>query len=208
MKLDAWNADQPRDERGRWGVSGAITASREATAQSGVASMFGGAEDHRVAATAHEHASKEARSLGEKHLELGNHAAAERFAALYEHHAANAASHTAEANKLDPPKAPKPTKVPVERKPVDPRRAAGARKAAETRGQNDDFAKQNIPDHLHPLWDRMKTTLKGTPHERAEKLVEYAEENPHEAIDASMASSEKKLAGMIRAHVGGRRRVA
>ena len=207
-KADAWNPDQPRDERGRWSEEDAVAASREATEGSSVAVMFGGADDHASASAAHTTAAAAAHELAGKHEALGNQAAAAKFRELGAHHEANAASHAAEAAKLAPPPKPAkegkagPAKAASEPKekaaPKNEKRQAAGRRGAESRQQNEERAKANIPAHLHPLWEQTKGQYKGDPHARAEKFMEHAEANPREAVGAMQASSDARLEALIK----------
>ena len=61
VALDAFNPDQPRDERGRWGEGGAITpAGSEARSASRWAQQNGSASAHASAAVAHRRAAETA----------------------------------------------------------------------------------------------------------------------------------------------------
>ena len=68
--------------------------------------------------------------------------------------------------------------------PAKSSRLSGARAAhdssssyrgADTRRERDDFAEQNIPEELVPLWRRERSRLRGTPDERSEAFLEWAE---------------------------------
>jgi hypothetical protein len=71
-------------------------------------------------------------------------------------------------------------------------------KSVETRQQNDEFAKQNIPADLHSVWERTKLQFKGTPHERAEQFMEYVEEHPEEVAAAQQEQADDKVDAMVR----------
>jgi hypothetical protein len=71
--------------------------------------------------------------------------------------------------------------------------------SAERRQESDDEVRQNIPAELVPLFERVKKTIKGsTRQSRTEAFMQYAEENPHEVVDAQEAISQREIARLIR----------
>ena len=48
-------------------------------------------------------------------------------------------------------------------------------RGADTRRERDELAEQNIPEELVPLWRRERSRFRGTPHERSEAFLEWAE---------------------------------
>jgi hypothetical protein len=195
-----FDPQQPRDEHGRWREEGAITASREAFARSSelvVQRSKGEAtnSDQRVAAQLHHRAAAGNLDLARKHERLGNAKAARHFRALAEEHEESARYHETQ----------------IERAPVAPsrpglRKASSARslggyRAAETRAEREGRATSDIEamdPALLPLWNRTKRNFKGTPHERYERFLEYAEEHPDEVTESVHEASEAKLDALIR----------
>jgi len=49
----------------------------------------------------------------------------------------------------------------------------GPAKGWERRKENDDFAKMNIPEKYHMLWEKEKRFYKGTPDQRSEQFMEW-----------------------------------
>lgn len=78
-------------------------------------------------------------------------------------------------------------------------RSIGAHRGWETRRERDEFATQNIPDALIPLWEKTKLNFQGSPEKRAEKFVHYAHEHEDESMEAVIDESDRKLEAMIRA---------
>ena len=70
-------------------------------------------------------------------------------------------------------------------------RPRGPAKAWETRRENDDFTKQNIPEDLHMLWEKVKGQFRGDPHTRYEHFMEWVEENPDANLHIQMEHAEK-----------------
>jgi hypothetical protein len=79
-------------------------------------------------------------------------------------------------------------------------RSLAGYRAAETRRERDEFATQNIPSYLIPLWNRVKLNFRGSPEERAEQFLHYAHEHEGEGIEAISEEADKKLEAMIREH--------
>ncbi len=71
----------------------------------------------------------------------------------------------------------------------------GRAKGWETRKENDEFAKQNIPEEYHALWEKVKGQFKGDPHTRYEKFMEYIEVGggAEDNIHVVMENAEKML---------------
>ncbi len=71
--------------------------------------------------------------------------------------------------------------------------------ALERRHESDDEVRQNIPEDLHALFERVKRSIKGSAHQsRTEALLHYAEEHPGEVVDAQEELSQREIARMIR----------
>jgi hypothetical protein len=71
--------------------------------------------------------------------------------------------------------------------------------ARERLAESDDEVRQNIPADLVPLFERVKRTIKGSAHQsRTEAFLEYAEENPHEVVDAQEGLAQREIARLIR----------
>lgn len=71
--------------------------------------------------------------------------------------------------------------------------------AKERAQESDDDVRQNIPGDLLPLFERVKKSIKGsTRMSRTETFLQYAEENPHEVVDAQVALSQREIARLIR----------
>jgi hypothetical protein len=52
---------------------------------------------------------------------------------------------------------------------------ASGYRGADTRRERDELAEQNIPSELVPLWRRERGRFRGSPHERSEAFLEWAE---------------------------------
>jgi len=75
----------------------------------------------------------------------------------------------------------------------------GRTSAAERAQESDDEVRQNIPAELVPLFERVKRTIKGsTRQSRTEAFMLYAEENPHEVVDAQEGLAQREIARLIR----------
>jgi hypothetical protein len=72
-------------------------------------------------------------------------------------------------------------------------RPPGAQKGWETRRENDDFTKQNIPEEYHLIWEKKKRFFKGDPHSRYEQFMEWLQENPEQNIYVQMDDADKYL---------------
>lgn len=74
-------------------------------------------------------------------------------------------------------------------------RHSGAIRGWEHRRERDDFAAQNIPPEYLPLWEVWKNRFKGTPHERFESFMEFAqsEDGQQELLAITQDSSDEWL---------------
>lgn len=65
--------------------------------------------------------------------------------------------------------------------------------------ESDDEVRQNIPEDLLPLFERVKRSIKGSSRQsRSEAFMLYAEENPHEVVDAQQGLAQREIARLIR----------
>lgn len=87
-------------------------------------------------------------------------------------------------------------------------RSLAGYRAAETRKERDEFAEQNIPGELIPLWQKTKLNFRGSPEERAEKFLQYAHDHEDESMEATSDAADRKLEAMIREHEAGERAYA
>jgi len=79
-------------------------------------------------------------------------------------------------------------------------RAAGARRGWEHRRERDERVEQNLPSDLVPLWRRVKRGLRcTTAHDCYEKMLQYAHDNPGEAVVAMAESAERDLEALLAA---------
>ena len=78
------------------------------------------------------------------------------------------------------------------RRPLEAEDSASAYRGWERRRERDDFTEQNIEPELLPLWHRVRGQFRGSPHERFEAFMEYAEtdEGQREATAAQVEDSE------------------
>lgn len=73
------------------------------------------------------------------------------------------------------------------------------RTAQEARQESDDEVRQNLPEELLPLFERVKRQIKASSRQsRTESFLKYAEENPHEIVDAQEEISQREIARLIR----------
>lgn len=71
--------------------------------------------------------------------------------------------------------------------------------ASERSQESDDEVRQNIPAELVPLFERVKRSIKGSSRQsRSEAFMLYAEENPHEVVDAQEGLAQREIARLIR----------
>lgn len=74
-----------------------------------------------------------------------------------------------------------------------------AHRGWETRRERDDAVTVNMPAELLSLWRRVGASIGGgTPHERYENFMRYAEEHPSEAVQSMQDAADAKLAAMLR----------
>jgi hypothetical protein len=192
---------QPRDEHGRWREEAGITASREAFARSSelvVKRSRGEAtnSDQRLAAQVHHRAAAGMVELARKHERLGNARAARHFRALAEEHEESARYHETQIESSPAQSRPGVRKASAAR-------SLGGYRAAETRAEREGRATSDIEamdPALLPLWNRVKGRFKGSPHERYQRFLEYAEEHPDEVTESVQESSDAKLDALIRAY--------
>jgi hypothetical protein len=197
-------AGQPRDAHGRFTEEGAVRTSRAAHKRSEdlLTKRAWGAHAQGDAAKAHREAASQARALAKKHAELGNKRAARNFGAFADDHEESADYHQRRVDELD-------TEERAGRKParaaVSARRSAAARLGHEHRSERDQEALANIeaiePSYL-PLWTKEQRRFKGSPHERYEQFVEYADSHPNEVARAYAEESERKTESLIRSYEG------
>jgi hypothetical protein len=65
----------------------------------------------------------------------------------------------------------------------------------DRQGESDDEVRQNVPEDLVPLFERLKRSIKATPRmSRTEAFLKYAEEHPSEVLDVI----EDKTEALIR----------
>lgn len=82
----------------------------------------------------------------------------------------------------------------------DPRRVAAGRKAAERRRERLEFAGQDVPEELQPIWDWVKWRMP-YPKDRttmAEVFMEWVEENPQEIVEFRARSERRREAALKR----------
>jgi hypothetical protein len=61
------------------------------------------------------------------------------------------------------------------RAPVYAEDSTSSYRGATRRREREDFAEQNIPEELVPLWRRERSRFRGSPHERSEAFLEWSE---------------------------------
>lgn len=71
-------------------------------------------------------------------------------------------------------------------------------RAWERRKEQDERARYNIPPEYQRAWDRLKSRFKGNPDQRAERFMEYMEENPTERDEILQEGADKDIARMVR----------
>lgn len=79
-------------------------------------------------------------------------------------------------------------------------RSSSARRGWEHRREREEFAAQNIPLEYLPLWEVWKDRFKGTPHERYESFMEFAqsEDGQQELLTITQGSSDEWLKKELR----------
>ncbi len=71
--------------------------------------------------------------------------------------------------------------------------------ALERQQESDDAVRQNIPQELRPLFEKIKRYIKGsTRQSRSEALLLYAERHPDEVVEAQEELSRREIARLIR----------
>lgn len=194
--VNPWDPRQPRGADGRWTVEGAVAASRDANARSTdiITGAFTGNIAHRKASDAHALAAEGHGELATRHAGLGNQRAGVMHRSLADEHRDSAEYH---AERIE-------RSAPLARgrgqKPGSAARSSAAYRGHETRSEREQAATVNIPPDLLPLWDRTKGQFRGTPHERYEAFMEYAEAHPRDAADALSEESDRKLGELVKEH--------
>jgi hypothetical protein len=70
--------------------------------------------------------------------------------------------------------------------------------AAEARSESDDHVRQNIPGELRELFESVKHQIRGSSRQsRTEEFLRYAEEHPHEIVDAQEALAEREIKRLV-----------
>jgi hypothetical protein len=124
--------------------------------------------------TAHQLVAIVYRAIARRYEARGNHGEAARLTALTEEQEAL----RAEARFRQP----SPYKL-TSTAQREARRLA-AYKGHETRSENEHSVTVNIPPEHLALWERVKASIRGTPHQRWQRFTEYVEEHPGEAMRA------------------------
>ncbi len=82
-------------------------------------------------------------------------------------------------------------------------------KARVRQGESDDEVRQNIPEDLIPLFERVKRSIKASPRRsRTEAFLQYVEEHPREQFAAVDDATDALIADLERQQRAGRRDVA
>lgn len=68
----------------------------------------------------------------------------------------------------------------------------------EKRREQDERARNNIPPEYQGAWDKLKRKFRGNPDQRAERFMEYMEENPSERDEVLQEKADKDVARMVR----------
>jgi hypothetical protein len=75
------------------------------------------------------------------------------------------------------------------------------RTAKERASESDDEVRQNIPDDLVPIFNRVKKSIKGTPKlSRTEAFLHWAEENADEVFAMRAEDTEREVARLVAEH--------
>jgi hypothetical protein len=74
------------------------------------------------------------------------------------------------------------------------------RTAAEARQESDDAVLRDIPAELAGVYARHRTRFSGNAHRRAERFLEWAEENPGEVVALQQADADREIARLVREH--------
>jgi hypothetical protein len=83
-------------------------------------------------------------------------------------------------------------------KPTSSARVAAGLKAAETRHEQDEFVRNELPTELHAAWEENKHKIKAKPHTpRWEVAIEYFEEHPEVVAEANARELERGIQATI-----------
>lgn len=83
-------------------------------------------------------------------------------------------------------------------KPTSSARVAAGLKAAETRHEQDEFVRNELPAELHAAWEENKHKIKAKPHTpRWEVAIEYFEEHPEVVAEANARELERGIQNTI-----------
>lgn len=83
-------------------------------------------------------------------------------------------------------------------KPTSSARVAAGLKAAETRHEQDEFVRNELPTELHAAWEEWKHKIKAKPHTpRWEVAIEYFEEHPEVVAEANARELERGIQNTI-----------
>lgn len=78
------------------------------------------------------------------------------------------------------------------------RKAKFKRSAAEVRAESDDRVRANIDPELIPVWERVKRSIRGTPHKsRTEAFLEYIESNPEDVIALQQEAADVEVKRLL-----------
>lgn len=93
------------------------------------------------------------------------------------------------------PATPSPVEAP---KPKSAKRSAGARKGAEKKQESNQRVENDIPEHLKPYWDKVKSQFKGSSDRRAEQFAEHVESHQNQVDEYLAGYAEKKARDLER----------
>jgi len=74
------------------------------------------------------------------------------------------------------------------------------RTATEARQESDEAVLRDIPAELEAVWRAHRARFRGNAHQRAERFLEWAEENPGEVVALQQADADREIARLIREH--------
>lgn len=74
------------------------------------------------------------------------------------------------------------------------------RSAVEARQESDDAVLRDIPAELAGVYARHRKRFSGSAHQRAERFLEWAEENPGEVVALQQADADREIARLVREH--------
>jgi len=78
-------------------------------------------------------------------------------------------------------------------------REKGTTTAAERRQESDDEVIGNIPREWVALFERVKRSIKGSPHRsRTEEFIEWVESHPQDLVEAQEELSRREIAKLLR----------